>query len=224
MTRHSPDFFEDDDSAFTGPTLGIHRTFFIRGNSAFLLFVAKNSDRGTAPTKRSSNHSVKTKGSGLRPPAFQNHCSDERQGSVRGANTGHLKQKDRLNIRPERKVIRGRIESGITPRIVGDDTHSPSRSEETPLEEGPPSRGYRPRPPSFRPRRLSGCVTSGVAASQSRAATVCRTPLPVPEAPPLSHDPSTEPLAVTGKVPVAAAAEARTCGRADGPRNRSEGP
>ena len=140
---------------------------------------------------------LKTKRGGPRPLLVRNITNDERQGSVRSANTGHLKQKDRLNTRPERKVIPGRIGWGITPRIVGDDTHSSSRSEEAPLDEGTPSRGYRPRPPSFRQRRLSGCVTSGVAASQTRAATVCRTPLTVPEAPPLSHDTSTPPLAMT---------------------------
>ena len=108
-----------------------------------------------------------TKGGGPRPLLVRNVLHDERRGGVRGANTRHLKQKKRLLTRPERKVIPARIGFRITPRIVGDDTDCASRSEEAPLEEGTPSRGYRPRPPSFRQRRLSGCVTSGVAASEA---------------------------------------------------------
>ncbi len=133
---------------------------------------------------------LKTKWSGPRPLLVRNITNDERQGSVRGANTGHLKQKDRLNTRPERKVIPGRIGQGIAPRIVGDDTDYPSRSEEVPLDEGTPSRGYRPRPPSFRQRRRSSCVTSGVAASEAEPRRCAARRSPCREAPPLSYAPS----------------------------------
>ena len=135
-----------------------------RFDGEFLAEMANN-DLAIAYAKDVETKSLKAKRGGPRPLLVRNASHDERRGSVRGANTGRLKQKNRLLTRPERKVIPARIGFRITPRIVGDDTDCASRSEEARLEEGTPSRGYRPRPPSFRPRRLSGCSTSGVAAS-----------------------------------------------------------